>query len=458
MYDEPMSLSDLMADEERRRAALAYFGAPAQQAPAASTSAPVQATPTIPPAADFSELAQRFLEAQNADRRDAALSRAGAGLETASRIINAGAGFNQPTMSAGPEVPTRAKGVEEAARIEALGLKNAPKVATAKPGKAPVDPNDPEVKRIQAFARARWPDEPEEVIAAITPATLKEIRTTLDAKYGIKSREGMAADAGERDDKKTKQSDVHFWAKMQQDAEQFGVSDATRRYIAEQALKAAQAARDEAAAAKEKERADAVNVPGFDIAPGATPSPKDAETIKSINGANKELAKSVAALRALHRKYGPSYAGTAGTNIGQITNAIKISAKTIAELGALSGDDNRLMGALAGGDPSTIESVAKSVFGVDNTEAAMNGLLDWAERRISAAAEARGYQPKATKPQRTTPEKVLPKDAAGNYTLDTSSLPPPPSGKVRVRINGKVGLIPKENLEAAKAQGAVEVK
>lgn len=417
MYDEPTSLDDLLADDKRRRAALAYLGQPG----ASGEPYPAPA----PPSTDFHALAQQYLAAQGQDRRGAAISQAGAGFEGAARTINAGAGFAQPSMIGGHAAPSRAQGVEDAARIEALGTRVGSKAAAAKPQKS-ADPNSPESKRAQGQVKDLLGDN----ISPETLATMSEADAESILKYGTaKAQRGLQAHGqeitatanaatDERGKTRTKQDDVHFWAKLGQDAELAGQGLEVRKYIADQALKAAQAARDEAAATKEKDKADAVNVPGFDIAPGATPQPKDAEVIKNINGANKELAKSVTALRALHRRYGPSYAGAEGTNMGQIINAIKISAKTIAELGALSGDDNRLMGALAGGDPSTIESVAKSVFGVDNTEAAMDGLMQWADRRISAAAEARGYKPKAAKPARTTPDKVLPKDAAGNLTLD----------------------------------------
>lgn len=415
MYDEPMSMEEFLSDAERRRAAFAYAGLdaesnPAKEAPSATTPAPRRSS-------DFAALAQQYLAAQQQDRRDALWSRTGAGLEGAARTINAGAGFAQPSMLGGAESPSRAAGVSEAARIEALGAK-ADGAKTPKAAKAPPDPNSPEIKSLQAFARARWPDEPEEVIAAITPATLKEIRTTLDAKYGIQSREGLAADAGTRDTAKTKQQDVHFWAKMQQDAEQFGVSDATRRYIAEQALKAAQAARDEAAATKEKEKTDATNVPGFEVVPDATPTTDDAKKVKDTNEASLRLRGTIGDLRALHKQYGETPKGTGAELQQQALRAVQLEAKNIVGLGALSGPDFGLMQDLSAQDANTITAWVRRNFTGASLEESLKGMERWMNTVVSATAASRGYRPKAAKPQRTTPDKVLPKDAAGNLTLD----------------------------------------
>jgi hypothetical protein len=456
VYDQPMSLDDLLSDEERRRAAMVYAGMapPAPAAPAAPAQQPPPAAQ--PPSGDFAALAQRYLEAQRADRQDALLSRAGAGLDAAARTINAGAGFNQPAMPTGGTL-SRAAGVEDAARIEALGIKGTgPKADKA--GKAPPDPNDPAIKRLQDFARARWPEEPEEVIAAITPTTLKEIRTTLDAKYGIQSREGLAADAGERDRSKTKQQDVHFWAKMKQDAEQFGVSDETRRYIADQHLKAAQAARDEASATKEKDKADARNVPGFEVVPDATPTADDAKKVKDTNEASLRLRGTIGDLRALHKKYGETPKGTGAELQQQALRAVQLEAKNIVGLGALSGPDFGLMQDLSAQDANSITQWVRRNFTGASLEQSLQGMERWMNTVVNATAASRGYRPKTAKPQRTTPDKVLPKDSAGNLTLDTSTLPPPPAGKVRVRKGTKVGTVPTANLKAMLDDGWEEVK
>jgi hypothetical protein len=428
-YDSASPFAAMLDDPMRRKAALEYFGAPPEPEtgedpdtlePAASLA------PRMPARDDsFDELASRYLAAENADRHDAVFDRAGAGLAHAAQTINAGAGFDQPSMPTTPRGQSRTEAVGDLARIKALGAKATAKATTSKPQKS-TDPNSPESKRAQGQVKDLLGDN----ISPETLATMSEADAESILKYGTaKAQRGLQAHGQDLTDSankntdarvkdRTKQDDVHFWAKLGQDAELAGQSLEVRKYIADQALKAAQAARDEAAATKEKDKADAVNVPGFEPTPDSSPTPKDAETLKVISQANNELLSSVSALRDLHRRHGPSYAGEAGTQTKQVMTAIKLAAKTIADLGALSGPDMGLMDALAGGDPSTIESVAKSTFGVDNTDAAMEGLTQWAQRRIAAAAKARGYKPKDAKPTRATPDKVLPKDAAGNLTLD----------------------------------------
>lgn len=310
--------------------------------------------------------------------------------------------------------------------------------------KAPVDVNSPEVKRLQAFARARWPDEPEEVISAITPVTLKEIRTTLDAKYGIESREGIAADAGGRDVAKTKQQDSHFWAKMAQDAEQFGVSDETRRYIAEQGLKAAEAARDEAAAERAGERVRESTVPGFEPTGKVLPTKVDAEKLKESNEAAARMQGNINDLRALHRKYGETPKGAGAELQQQKLRAIQIEAKNIAGLGALSGPDFSLMQDLSAQDVNSIGAWVRRNFVGATLEQSLRGLEQWMRTSISATAKARGYAP-----QRKPAASVLPPDASGQPTLDA------PADKVRVIINGKPRLFPRDQLEAVKKR-AVE--
>lgn len=71
-----------------------------------------------------------------------------------------------------------------------LRLQEMKSKGTPKPGKP--QPTADDIKRLQDFARARWPGEPEAVINAINPERFESIRKTLDAKYGIESREGLA--------------------------------------------------------------------------------------------------------------------------------------------------------------------------------------------------------------------------------------------------------------------------
>ena len=304
-YDMPLSLDEALMDPELRRRAAAYLGGGGDEVPAppvdpgSGNQVPEGTTGTAPPAED--DFIRRYLEAQGADTRQERLNSVANGFNNAAETVLGGVGVRYARSA--PQAPHAADDVLAAERVKTDAERAAKPAA---PGKTPSDPNSPEVKSLQAFARARWPQEPDAVIKAIVPERFESIRKTLDAKYGIKSREGIAADTAARDKAKTKQGDVHFWAKMQQDAEQFDVSDATRRYIAEQALKAAEAARDEAAAAKAKDKADALNVPGFDVADGATPTLDDAKKLKDTNESALRMRGTIKNLRTLHQKYGES--------------------------------------------------------------------------------------------------------------------------------------------------------
>jgi hypothetical protein len=172
------------------------------------------------------------------------------------------------------------------------------------------------------------------------------------------------------------------------------------RGLEERSRRASQAARDR----KAQERQDALTVPGAEVVPGAKPSAKDAEAVKGVLQSAGRLRGAIGELRGLHQKHGASLAklsGAAGVNLRQAITGIQLEAKNIAELGALSGPDQGLMEALAGGDPTSIEAAAKSFFGVDSTPAAMDGLERWMNTQVAATLEARGYRalPSAKSPQ-----------------------------------------------------------
>ena len=67
--------------------------------------------------------------------------------------------------------------------------------------------------------------------------------------------------------------------------------------------------------------------------------------------------------------------GENATRMNQLLTAIKIEAKNIAELGALSGPDNELMEQLAGVDTTSFGANLKALFGSDNTD-------DWVGKEI----------------------------------------------------------------------------
>lgn len=113
------------------------------------------------------------------------------------------------------------------------------------------------------------------------------------------------------------------------------------------------------------------------------------------------------------------------TTMGQYMTAMKIEAKNLAELGALSGPDEKLVEALQGSDPTTFWSNVKGVFGVDNTEDALTNFEKWAENANKAAHDI--YAPKGAQSGRGSASP-----APGKAT---------PSGKqyVRKQHNAKMG-------------------
>lgn len=124
--------------------------------------------------------------------------------------------------------------------------------AAGKPPKAPPDPNSPESKRLQAFARSRWPQEADEVIAAIVPETFESIRKTLDSKYGIQSREGLAEKTIGATDERARagrEQRGEIWA--QQRGLKWAEMDLDERKLAESI-----AAREQAAADKKTARTE----------------------------------------------------------------------------------------------------------------------------------------------------------------------------------------------------------
>src|ERR1044072_6829900 len=422
MYDEPMRLEEALGDEQRRRAALGYFGVPTVPVPPMGSETGNQSSePARTTGADFTALAQQYLAAQQADRLDAMLSQAGDHANTRADNIYATATGGTPRPIVSKPLPSRAQDVEESAHIAALPLTGsaAKSARDAKPDPSD-DPPSPASRHAQETYALTYPGrfKPED-LAKFSEADF--VRLKLADKtpqvMGIEATATAAKNTNARAGERIKQDDVHFWAKMQQDAEQFNVSDTTRRYIADQYRMAAQAARDEATATKAKEKADAINVPGYEVAPDATPTVSDAQKMKDTNESALRMRGTIADLRALHRQYGENPKGTGADLQQQALRAVQMEAKNIVGLGALSGPDMGLMIDLSAQDANSIGSWVRRNFVGASMEEGRNGLERWMGTVVGATAASRGYRPKAQKPQRTTPDKVLPRDAAGNPQL-----------------------------------------
>jgi hypothetical protein len=322
------------------------------------------------------------------------------------------------------------------------------KTSAAKPQKTPVDPNGPEVKSLQEFARSRWPQEPDAVILAITPERFESIRKTLDAKYGIQSREGLAdkqIDATDERARLEREQRSRIWAqKMGLEYDKMSLQER----LATDRIAEAVAAREAKTSEAERKRQEERSVPGFEPAPGATPTADDAKKMKDTNEAALRMHGNIADLRALHQKYGSTPKGAGAELQQQKLRAIQIEAKNIAGLGALSGPDFNLMQDLSAQDVNSIQYWIQRNFVGASLEESLKGLEQWMRTTIDATAKARGYTAAKPGPRRVPVSKGLPKGHDGQPTLDA------PDDTVRVILNGKPKRVPRANLDALKKLAA----
>lgn len=436
-YLAPPAPLDTPEDVSSDPSALGATAAP-QAAPA-----PVPA-PQPPDGMDMAALAKRFLAARQQGQREAWANHAGSVFDAAGRNILAGAGVNaSPVVQERPGLADKPiQDLEAQTRLEMMARKSGKAGVQPARTQKSTDATSPESRAAQKALLAQFRDLTPADVADVPEAYAERFAVNHNAALDRASREKSLTSQEQREQARLEQQAKEGtlnrsvqWARLRQDAEEAGASREFRRWLFEQE----ENAKEKERADKEKEKTEAVQVPGFDVQPGVRPTPQDAETIKKINAANGEMLRSISDLRRLHAQYGTKVTGAGALNMRQTLTALKLAAKTIADLGALSGPDMGLMNDLAGGDPTTIEASAKAFFGVDNTEAALQQLERWAQNRISAAAEARGYRPKpAGQPARAPATSTLPKDASGQPTLDApppkpSAPPPPKAGKVRVR-------------------------
>lgn len=140
-------------------------------------------------------------------------------------------------------------------------------------------------------------------------------------------------------------------------------------------------------------------VPGKTTVPGAEPTAEDAKKVKGTQAAVKRMRAYVKEMRQIVKDNGgPVMMGPAALRLKQLGSQMKVEGKNIAELGALSGDDNRLMQDLIKADPTSIGSNIKGLFGADNTLGALDGLDKWTADQERAIDSAYGYQDAAPAP------------------------------------------------------------
>lgn len=291
-----------------------------------------------------------------------------------------------------------------------------------KPQKS-TDPNSPESKRAQMLVKATLGDKfSDEEIAQITEADAENA-----LKYGSLSGQREVSREGQLAAQQRSQADRQ--QRAQQFAESMGykwADMAQEERLAWARISEAQEARDAAAAERDRTRNEQRTVPGFDVEPGAAPTPVDAQKMKDTNEAALRMQGNIADLRTLHRKYGEAPKGVGAELQQQKLRAIQIEAKNIAGLGALSGPDFSLMQDLSAQDVNSVSAWVRRNFAGASLEQSLKGLEQWMNTTIAATAKARGYQPKAPAPQRTPAANVLPKDSTGQPTLD---VPRPPRRK-----------------------------
>lgn len=424
---------------------------------------------------DMADLARRFIAARQQGEQEAWANHAGSVFDAAGRNILAGAGVNaSPVVQERPGLADKPiQDLEAQTRLEMMARKSG-KAATAKPG-LNSDANSPEAKALQAAWKAAHPETPPEVLATLTPANLESWRKDFTSKAEIDARDRSTKAAGERQDKQIAAtaeqnalSRSQKWAELRQQAELAGASADLKLWIAQQEI---QAKKDEEAEKKQAKK-DAVAVPGFEVAPGATPSVEDSKKVKDMAAARERMLPAISELRDLHRRVGLTLSGPDAEQENRLLTQLQIESKNIAGLGALSGPDYALMHAISTTDPTSIGSVLKQFFGVTDINKALDAMERWATNNLQGTAKALGYTPAAPGGSKRT---RAPTDASGRVNLDAptsstgapsqTSAPapkykPPPPGMKRVRFpGGQVRDIPANKLrEALTRYNAVEVK
>lgn len=449
-YDMPMSLEEALADPEARRRALEYLGQPQESAPVPETAPSPEAQPSPPAApAPVDDLVQRYLAAQGADRQQMRLNNLGQGFGNAAETALGGVGVKYARSPY--EKPSAADDVLALERTRAAGA--------PKPTKA-LGMTD---EQARTLIKERYPAVSDALLGTVTPANFDKVLLDLRADA---DRTGRASALTRREEMERERLDVMRdegklrrsvdWAKLRQQAEEAGASRGFRLYLFEREEEAKDAER----ADKKATKAEALNVPGFDVAEGATPTLDDAKKLKDTNDAALRMRGTIKDLRTLHQKYGEAPKGTGAELQQQALRAVQIEAKNIAGLGALSGPDFGLMQDLSAQDANSVTEWVRRNFTGASLEDSLQGLERWMNTVVSATAESRGYAPRSpgeppkTQPKRTPIRDALPPGPDGNPSLDA-----PEDGMVTMtNPKGKRFKVPIAELYAAEKRGWKRVK
>jgi hypothetical protein len=317
------------------------------------------------------------------------------------------------------------------------------------------DPNSPESQRFrQALGRALPSVFTTDALEGVTAADEERLMRLGSMRSDEMGREMARKESAERYAAGREERKLERDIEASRFYTQLGESRAARESQQSLQLVLAEMAQRERAARETEEQTRGTTIPGLTVAPGAKPTAKDAEKVKASIAARERMMGAVNELMALYEKHGSEMVGDVATRYDQLKTAIKLEGKSLAELGALSGPDEALMNAISGSDPTSLKENLKGFFSGGtwgSTPGALEGVKKWTESQTAANMRAYGYQPapKPAAPARvpTPPSTPAPGKPDVDLTSDTVRVVSP---------DGKVGSIPRANLQKALARGFKE--
>jgi hypothetical protein len=269
--------------------------------------------------------------------------------------------------------------------------------------KALQDPNSEQSKRVQAAVAKAMPGvySPEEL------AMMTADDADMVTKYGAMRQRLEERKADLAREEVQRAADLERSDRLRSEDREFQQQQAAagRSFQAGEAAKGRAFQREMAglnnAAELERARVSAQNrpgmlgvvVPGLEVMPGASPTKEDATAVKKSEAARARLNALASELKDLHAKYGTELVGPAARRMEQLTTAMELEAKTIGELGALTGPDLDLVRSLTQVNPTSLGANIKALVGLDGTQEALQGVQGWADNMANATRETYGYRP-----------------------------------------------------------------
>jgi hypothetical protein len=290
-------------------------------------------------------------------------------------------------------------------------------------------------EQARANLKALYPNAPDGLIAAVTAGNYEATRKSLEGGAGRTERSGALTRREEAEKARLEQQRSEGklnrsvqWARIQQDAEQFGSSMEFKRWVEEQKAKA------EAAEAAAK-------------GAGQTVPAGEAASIGQSRAA-------LAAIGVLGQQFVSKGAAGKGARVlaampwdtdpAKYEDDVLAAAQavgTILEGGKLAAGDEIKYRKLF---PKAGDSLERAQNKLDNVRRLVGELTDAKVEALgSAGYNVSGF--KAGQPKRMPAAAALPKDASGQPTLEA-----PARDKVRIILNGQPKRVPNANLEALK--------